>query len=177
MSNILQLVGFRIEEEFFGVPIGKVKEIVRVPEVTAVPDTPDFLNGVINLRGRVIPVIEMSRRLGVASSGPTKSNRVLVLDLGGSTVGLLVGSVSEILKIEEESVEQKPDLVSSIGGEYVNGIGKLKDRLIVLIDIEKLLSPEEIRNALDAGAGAGRDEEADDGLGEPEKGLDRACGE
>lgn len=178
MSKILQLVGFKIDREFFGAPIDKVKEIVRVPEITAVPDTPIFLNGVINLRGRIVPVIEMSKRLGVTSSGRKKSNRVLVLDFGGSTVGLLVDSVSEILKMPEESIEPNPELVSSIGGQYVNGIGKLKDRLIVLLDIERLLSREEIKKVVEAGMKVEKDEfrKDHDEADEASQGLDEASG-
>ncbi len=145
MSKIFQLVGFKIGKEFFGAPIDKVKEIVRVPEVTPVPDTPDFLKGVINLRGRLIPVVEISRLMKVESEGRRKSNRVLVLELNGSTIGVVVDSASEILKISEDSVEPRPGLVSSVGAAYVTGIGKLKDRLIVLLDLTKLLNPEEMK--------------------------------
>lgn len=159
MSKVLQLVGFKTGNEYFGVPIGKVKEIVRVPEITAVPDTPAFLNGVINLRGRIIPVIEMNGRLGVAGPGRKKTNRVLVLDIGGSVVGLLVDSASEILKVPEELIEPPPALVSAIGAEYVTGVGKLKDKLIVLLDVARLLSPEEIKKAESAGRLAASAEE------------------
>jgi len=145
MSKVMQLVGFKTGNEYFGVPIGKVKEIVRVPEITAVPDTPEFLNGVINLRGRIIPVIELNKRLCVAGTGRKKSNRVLVLELDGSVVGLLVESSSEILKVPEELIEPPPGIISSLGAEYVTGVGKLKDKLIVLLDVAKLLSPEEMK--------------------------------
>lgn len=170
MSKVLQLVGFNVHREFFGVPIEEVKEIVRVPEITAVPDTPSFLNGVINLRGKIVPVIEMSRRLGAASTGMKRSNRVLVLDLEGTTVGLLVDSASEILKISEDLIEQPPGLVSSIGARYVSGVGKLKNRLIVLLNLQRLLSEEELRKAesaceqavLEDNEKAGEDNEAGD---------------
>lgn len=146
MSKVLQLVGFKTGDEYFGVPIRKVKEIVRVPEITVVPDTPAFLNGVINLRGRIIPVIDLNKRLGASgSTGKKKSNRVLVLELDGSIVGLLVESASEILKIPEESIEQPPGLISAIGAEYVTGVGKLKEKLIVLLDVARLLSPDEMK--------------------------------
>jgi purine-binding chemotaxis protein CheW len=159
MSKVLQLVGFKTGSEYFGVPIGKVKEIVRVPEITAVPDTPDFLNGVINLRGRIIPVIELNKRLCATGTDRKKSNRILVLELEGSIVGLLVDSASEILKVSEDSIEPPPGLISAIGAEYVTGVGKLKDKLIVLLDVARLLSPEEMKKVETAGSRSGPAEE------------------
>lgn len=147
MSMILQLVGFRVKEEFFGAPIEKVKEIVKVPDVTEVPDTPAFFAGVINLRSRIIPVVEMRRCLGEMPEERTKANRVLVLDLDGSTVGLIVDSVSEIIKISEECVVSPSEIVSSVAAEYVAGVGKLKDRLIIMLDLEKLLNSQGIKKA------------------------------
>lgn len=155
----MQLVGFRNGEEFFGVPISKVKEIVRVPEITPVPDMPEFLKGVINLRGRIIAVVDMSKRLGTAGAGAGKANRVLVLEIGGSLTGLMVDSVSEIIKLEEGAIEPPPEMISSIGAEYVSGVGRLRDRLFVLLDIEKLLRPDELRKVRAAGKDAGTPEE------------------
>lgn len=151
MPKVLQLVGFKTGGEFFGVPIGKVKEVVKVPEITSVPDTPDFLNGIMNLRGRLVPVIEMGKRLGVASEGRRRSNRVLVLELDGSLTGLLVDSASEILKVHEDQIEPPPGVVSAVGAEYITGVGKLKDKLIVLLDVAKLLSAVDLKGLAEAG--------------------------
>lgn len=145
MSKVLQLVGFRNGAEFFGVPINKVREIVRVPEITPVPDMPEFLKGVINLRGRIVAVVDMSKRLGTSGSGAKKANRVLILEIDGSLTGLIVDSVSEIVKLDEGCVAPPPEMISSIGAEYVTGVGKLRDRLFVLLNIEKLLKPEELQ--------------------------------
>ncbi len=145
MAKIIQLVGFKVDREFFGVPIGMVKEIVRLPEITPVPDTPEFVEGVINLRGKIVPVIDMRKRLGAASIDYGRASRVLILELGGKIVGLIVDSASEILKISEEAVEPPPELVSSIGGDYITGVGKLNDKLIVMLDLTKLMSVEEIK--------------------------------
>ncbi len=145
MSRVLQLVGFRNGVEFFGVPVSKVREIVRVPEITPVPDLPEFIKGVINLRGRIVAVVDMSKRLGTAGAGGKKANRVLILEIGGSLTGLVVDSVSEIIKLDEEAIEPPPEMISSIGAEYVTGLGRHKDRLFVLLEIEKLLDPEEMR--------------------------------
>jgi len=147
-------VGFKTGSEFFGVPIGKVKEIVKVPDITSVPDAPDFLNGIISLRGRLVPVIEMSKRLGIASEGRKRSNRVLVLELDGSLVGLLVDSASEILKVPEDLIEPPPGIVSAVGAEYITGVGKLKDKLIVLLDVAKLLSAGDLKGLAGTGPAA-----------------------
>jgi len=145
MSKILQLVGFKVEREFFGVQIAAVKEIVRVPQITPVPDTPDFVEGVINLRGRVVPVIDMRKRIGAPPVERKKENRVLILELDGKIVGITVDSASEIIKLPEDAIEPPPEIVSCLGGEYVTGVGKLKERLIVLLDLARLLSPEEMK--------------------------------
>ena len=145
MSKILQLVGFKVEREFFGVPIAAVKEIIRVPDITPVPDTPEFVEGVVNLRGRIVPVIDMRRRVGVLAAERTRGNRILVLELAGKMVGLIVDSASDIIKISEDAIEPPPDIVSSIGAEYVTGVGKLEGKLIVLLDLTRLLSAEEMR--------------------------------
>lgn len=150
MSKTIQLVGFKVGREFFGVPITSVKEIIRMPEITPVPDTVDFVEGVINLRGRIVPVIDMRKRLGLpldesVKEDQRKMSRVLILELGGKIVGLIVDAASEILKLSEEAVEPPPELVSSIGAEYVTGVGKLSDKLIVLLDLTRLLSIEDMK--------------------------------
>lgn len=151
MAKVLQLVGFNVGREFFGVNIGAVKEIIRVPDITPVPDTPEFVEGVINLRGRIVPVIDMRRRVGLPSAERKRGNRILVLELAGKMVGLIVDSASDIIKIQEEAIEPPPDIVSSIGAEYVTGVGKLEDRLIVLLDLTRLLSAEEMRKVSSIG--------------------------
>lgn len=148
MSRILQFVGFKVHREFFGVPIDRVREIVRVPEITPVPETPKFVEGVINLRGKIIPVIDMRTRLSAPAAARGRTNRVLIVELlerDGKSVGLIVDSASEIMKIPEDSIEPTPELVSSIGAEYVTGVGKLNEKLVVMLDLSKLLSIEEMK--------------------------------
>ena len=145
MPKVLQLVGFSVGREFFGVNIGAIKEIIRVPDITSVPDTPDFVEGVINLRGRIVPVIDMIRRVGIPSVERNRGNKILVLELAGKMVGLIVDSASDIIKISEDAIEPPPDILSSIGAEYVTGVGKLEGKLIVLLDLTRLLSAEEMR--------------------------------
>jgi purine-binding chemotaxis protein CheW len=145
MAKKLQLVVFSIGKELYGVGIGAVQEIVRVPEVTEMPDAPVFLEGVINLRGRVVPVIDLRKRLRLPGVTRTKSTRVLVAENGGGMVGLLVDSVSEVLKIQPDAIEEPPEMISAIGVEYITGVAKVEERLIILLDIKKILSVEDMK--------------------------------
>ncbi len=139
-----QVVSFRIGKERFGVPIESVQEIVRVPEITAVPEMPLFVDGVINLRGKIISIIDLGKRLKMEGASRAKSNRILVVEVENKVVGLLVDGVSSILRIPPESVEPAPDMVSTVAADYILGVGKLPDTLIILLSLKKILRPEEI---------------------------------
>ncbi len=146
MANELQLVGFRIGKETFGVPIACVHEIVRVPEVTAVPDCPDYVEGVINLRGRIVAVVDLRKRFNEEKIERHTRNRILVADLEGAMVGLMVDAASEVLKLPQDAVEAPPAAVSDDGeANYVTGVGKLNGRLIILLDLKKVLGKGELR--------------------------------
>src|SRR6185437_6957656 len=137
-------VGFRIGRETFGVPIALVHEIVRVPEITSVPDSPGYVQGVINLRGKIVSVIDLRRRFGEKEIRPSKKNRILVAEVGGKLVGLIVDSASEVLKIPENEIELPP-VFDQGENNYVTGLGKLNGRLIILIDLNKILQKGELR--------------------------------
>jgi len=145
MAKYLQLVVFGVGKELYGVGIEAVHEIVRVPDVTQVPDAPEFFEGVINLRGRIIPVIDLRKRLRLAHVERTKAARVLITENNGRIVGLVVDSVAEVLKLMPDAIEEPPQMVSSIGVEYITGVAKVKDRLIILLNIEKVLSVEDMK--------------------------------
>jgi len=149
MAKHMQLVVFNVAKEHYGVSIGSVQEIVRVPDVTEVPDAPIFLEGVINLRGRIVPVVDLRKRLRLQGIEKTKSTRVLITESGGNLVGLLVDSVSEVLRIQPESIEAPPEMISAIGVEYITGVAKVEDRLIILLDLKKILSVEDMRKISD----------------------------
>jgi purine-binding chemotaxis protein CheW len=127
MAKYLQLVVFGVGKELYVVGIEAVHEIVRVPDVTQVPDAPEFFEGVINLRGRIIPVIDLRKRLRLAQVERTKSARVLITEHGGRIVGLVVDSVAEVLKLMPEAIEEPPQMISSIGVEYITGVAKVKE--------------------------------------------------
>jgi len=145
MAKDLHLVGFRVGTETFGVAISLVHEIVRVPEITAVPDSPEFVEGVINLRGRIVPVIDLRKRFGEIAIAPNKKNRILVAEIEGKMIGLIVDTASEVLKIPPSEIEPPPSVFEEGEVNYVTGVGKFKGRLIIMVDLAKILRGGELR--------------------------------
>jgi len=135
----LHIVGFQVGRETYGVSITSLHEIVRVPEITAVPDAPDYMEGVINLRGKIVSVIDLRKRLGEKKVSFGRRNRILVVDHNGRLSGLIVDSASEVLKIPASDVEPSPTALQDGGLNCVTGLAKYKGRLIVLLDMTKLL--------------------------------------
>jgi purine-binding chemotaxis protein CheW len=155
MSKELHLVGFKIGKETFGVPIGLVHEIVRVPEITAVPDAPDYIEGVINLRGKIVSIIDLRKRFGEKEINRNKKNRILVAEVEGKLVGLIVDAASEVLKMPHADIEDPPNVFEEGELNYVTGVGKLKDRLIILIELTKILQKGELRRLGEVAASQG----------------------
>jgi purine-binding chemotaxis protein CheW len=145
MEKDLQVVGFRIGNETYGVRIGSVREIVRVPEITSVPSAPDLIEGVINLRGKIIPVMDLRKRFGQTDIQPDKKNRILVVELENKLVGLIVNAASEVLKIPPSEIEAPGSVFADGESGYVTGVGKLKGRLIILLDVSRLLHRTEFK--------------------------------
>ncbi|MBN2140084.1 MAG: chemotaxis protein CheW [Desulfovibrionaceae bacterium] len=142
-AELMQLVTFSIGDEEFGVDILQVQEIIRTMEITKVPKAPDFVEGVINLRGKVIPIIDLRKRFGMETRKHDKHTRIIVIEINNTIVGFVVDSVSEVLRIPANTVEPPPPVVSGIESEYISGVGKLTDKLLILLDLNKLLSGEE----------------------------------
>ncbi|MFI5294956.1 MAG: chemotaxis protein CheW [Thermodesulfovibrionales bacterium] len=140
-----QVVRFMVGKESFGIDIGRVQEIVTVPEITRVPDAPDFLEGIINLRGKIVSVIDLRKRLKINGAERHKKNRILVTEIEGKVVGLIVDEVSEVLRLNPDNIEPPPEMVNSVGAEYITGVGKLADRIILLLDLAKVLTTEETK--------------------------------
>jgi purine-binding chemotaxis protein CheW len=150
MEKELQIVGFRIGNETYGVRIAAVREIVRVPEITSVPSAPDTVEGVINLRGKIIPVMDLRKRFGHAEIKPDKKNRILVVELENKLLGLIVNSASEVLKIPPSEIAAPGSVFADGESGYVTGVGKLNGRLIILLDISKLLHRPELKRLEEA---------------------------
>jgi purine-binding chemotaxis protein CheW len=135
----LHIVGFEVGRETYGVPITSLHEIVRVPEITAVPDAPAYMEGVINLRGKIVSVIDLRKRLGEKKVTHSRRNRILVVEHRGRLAGLIVDSATEVLKIPASDVEPSPTTLQEGRQNCVTGLGKYKGRLIVLLDMTRVL--------------------------------------
>lgn len=141
-EDLLQLVSFNIGDEEFGVDILQVQEINRMLEVTRVPNAPHHVDGVINLRGKVIPIIDLRRRFGMMRKEHDKHTRIVVVELTGKVLGFVVDAVREVLRIPRSVTEPPPSIAGSVNEEYITGVGKLEDRLLILLDLEKILGKE-----------------------------------
>lgn len=139
-----QVVSFRLGEEEFGVDIMTVQEIILLGCITQVPEVPEHVLGVINLRGNVIPILNLRRRFGMADRAPDDSTRIVVMNLGGRTVGVVVDGVSEVLRLSEDDLSPAPASLSGAGKEYINGLAKRGERLLILLDMARLLGGGEL---------------------------------
>jgi len=142
-GRILQLVTFKLGSEEFGVDILKVQEINKMMNITKIPNAPVFIEGVINLRGKIIPIVDLRKRLGFKDQEYDKSTRIIVVELDGLVLGFIVDSVSEVLRIPENTIEPPPSMVAGIESEYIEGVGKLDDRLLILLELKKIFSSPE----------------------------------
>lgn len=140
------LVGFTVGNEEFCVDILKVQEIIRMMDITKIPNAPDYAEGLINLRGRVIPVIDFRRRFNLPPADYTNNEfrRIVVVDASGTTIGLIVDRVSQVVKLASEMVSPTPDTVKGGSGECFHGIGRQEDKLLILIDVETMFQDGEL---------------------------------
>lgn len=138
-----QLVIFEVADEQYGVEISAVCEIISMRNITGVPKTPDFVEGVINLRSQVIPVVDLRRRLGMPRGERSRASRIMVVKIGQQTNGMIVDSVSEVLRIPSTVVEPPSSLVAGADSQFLRGIAKLQDRLIILLSMEEIFARTE----------------------------------
>ncbi len=143
-DELLQLVSFKIGPEEFGVDITKVQEINRMVDITKVPQAPAFVEGVINLRGKVIPIIDLRKRLGVAHQENDKNTRIVVVDIDSHVMGMIVDSVSEVLRIPVSTIEPPPDIATGANAEYIQGVAKMEDRLLIFLDLSRVIDLDTI---------------------------------
>ncbi|RKY00982.1 chemotaxis protein CheW [Candidatus Poribacteria bacterium] len=140
MSGGAQFVSFKLGEEKYGIDILSVKEIIRMQPVTRVPNTPEYVRGVINLRGEIIPIVDLRKKLGIPPT-EDKSNRIIVVEHQDKKVGFIVDSVSEVLRVEEDSIEPPPSMMR-IDSRYISGIAKLDGEFMIVLDLNRLLEEE-----------------------------------
>ncbi len=141
-QDMLQLVTFTVGEEQFAVDILNVQEINRMMDLTQVPQSPPGVEGIINLRGRIIPVMSLRKRFGLAKGETTETTRIVVVDIAGHTVGFIVDSVQEVLRIGSSIIEATPPISSGIDASYVSGVARLENSLLILLDLHNLLPAE-----------------------------------
>lgn len=146
ITDLIQLVSFKVGREEFGIDILKVQEINRMLKITKVPNAPDFVEGVVNLRGRIIPVIDLRKRLKIESREHDNKTRIVVVDITGNTVGFIVDEVNEVLRIPRDIIENPPELVATVDSEFITSVAKLEDRIIILLDLDNLLKQDEQAN-------------------------------
>jgi purine-binding chemotaxis protein CheW len=141
-----QIVTFFLSQEEFGVDILLVQEIIRPSPVTEVPNTPQFVEGVINLRGKVVPVIDLRKRLNIPATEVDKATRIIIIELEKRVTGFVVDSVSKVITVPAASVQSAPDMImSGVESEYITGVSRIDDRLIILLDFSKILTAGEQR--------------------------------
>jgi len=138
-----QLVVFDLSGEAYGISIESVREIIRLQEITEVPRTPAFVEGVINLRGKVIPVVDLRSRFGLEEKDRDQDNRIVNVDIGGHEIGMVVDAVTEVLRISSNLVEPPSNVITTADSGYLRGIAKLDDRLIIKLDLDQVLSTSE----------------------------------
>ena len=146
-----QLVVFDLAQEAYGVDINVVREIIRMQEITSVPKAPEFVKGVIPLRGRVIPVVDLRRRFALPEAEHTKDSRIVVVDISGQDIGMVVDAVTEVMRIPLSSVAPPSAIITSADSDYLQGIAKLESKLIILLDLDRVFSEEE-KQLLEEGA-------------------------
>jgi purine-binding chemotaxis protein CheW len=144
----IQLVSFELAQELYGIAITKVREIILITEITQIPQTPHYVKGLINLRSTVIPVIDLRSLFGLPEGEKTDESRIMVLQAGGKTIGIMVDAVSEVLRVKKDQIAPPPPTVAALGKEYLTGLVKLEKVLLILLDIDRLLGGDATAQAL-----------------------------
>jgi purine-binding chemotaxis protein CheW len=150
-EGLMQLVGFEVGKEIFGVDILMVREIIRSAPITAVPNSPEFVEGVINLRGDIIPVIDLRKRLNLYTDEMQDKNWILILEVEGSVTGFVVDRVDDVMKIDQNNIEAAPEIVlAGLESQYIRGVCEVGDkRLMILLNFDSILLANEIKQLKD----------------------------
>ncbi|HWP96809.1 MAG TPA: chemotaxis protein CheW [Syntrophomonadaceae bacterium] len=153
MDNEIQLVVFKLKQGDsiceYALPITKVQEIIQTTATTRLPQSPDFVEGIISLRGKIIPIINLKKRFNLGSSSEKTENCSVVVEVGGNTIGIMVDEVSEVLHMDYSHLDPPPSVIQNTAAQYLVGIGKLDDRLLLLLDVDKIFSDKEQAELVD----------------------------
>jgi len=143
-EKIRQFVEFKLGEEEYGVDILQVKTIERMMPITRVPKAPSFVEGVINLRGEIVPVIDLKKKFDLAQSQITDNTRIIIVTLEDITVGMIVDSATEVIQLPQEAIEPAPSITGGIDSNFLDGVGKIDGQLLILLNLSKVLKPQEV---------------------------------
>jgi purine-binding chemotaxis protein CheW len=143
INEVIQLVGFKLGDEDFAVDISRVQEINRMLKITKVPNSQEFVEGVVNLRGKIVPVVNLRERLGFPQKEEDAKTKIIVTEINNSLIGFIVDEVREVIRISKDIIEQTPTIASSIEKDLINGVAKLEDRILILLNIENLFQLQE----------------------------------
>jgi len=149
MAGEVKVIVFQLKDEEYGVEVSQVKSIEKLEHITRVPRTPKFVKGVINLRGVVTPIIDLRTRFGLEEGEYTESTRIIIVAVGELEVGLIVDAANDVIDIPVNAVEPPPEVVGGVEAAYLRGVAKLENRLLVMLNLDKVLSTEELKQ-LDA---------------------------
>lgn len=141
----MQIVCFNVGKEEYGIEILKVQEILKLPEVTPLPKSAEYILGVIDLRGKVIPIIDLGVRFGISEKS-AQNKRAIVVDIKGKRMGLAIDQVSHVVKLEQKDIEPPPPIVKGISGRFIIGIGKVENKFVIILDIDRIFSADELTN-------------------------------
>lgn len=145
MADDMQLVVFDLDNEEYGVEIGQVREIIKMEEISKIPRAPNYIEGVINLRGQVTTVISLRKKFELEQKEVDQYTRIIVAEIDGLTLGITVDAVNEVLKLPTKNIEPTPAIVANdVDTRYIRGIGKLDDRLLILLDINRIMNEDEL---------------------------------
>ncbi len=142
-GSLSQVVSFRLDKEEYGLNIMDVQEIILVGEITEIPEVPEYVRGLINLRGKVIPIVDLRVRFGLSAAEPSEDTRIIVSNNGSITFGIVVDAVNEVLRIEQDQIDPPPKGMSNANSDYLLGLVKMKEKIMILLDINKIMSSEE----------------------------------
>ena len=144
-SELIQLVSFMLAEEEYGVEVLKVREIIRMPTITKMPNAPQHVEGIINLRGKVIPIVSLRRRFQMTGNDNDNQTRIMIMDVSGEMTGFIVDAVSEVIRIQSGEIQPPPPIVvaGALGQEFITGVFNHADRLLIVMDVDRMFSDEE----------------------------------
>ena len=154
IGNVSQIVSFRLANEEYGVDIMRVQEIILMGQITRMPEVPEYICGLINLRGHVLPIIDLRRRFALPVGENDEHTRIIVVNVNRQTIGIVVDAVNEVLRINPDQAEPPPSSVAGIDHDYIRALIKFKDKLLILLNIENVLSHEEQTKITEAGEAA-----------------------